>query len=56
MIAGSPSNAVTTTRDGARLPLRRAPTWFEHTEEVLTRELGVDAERFAQLVVEGVLY
>ncbi|MGD9750457.1 MAG: CoA transferase [Acidimicrobiia bacterium] len=44
------------TWDGRRLALRRAPQWFEHTWEVLVDELGVDPERFADLLERGVLY
>ncbi|MEZ5263370.1 MAG: CoA transferase [Acidimicrobiales bacterium] len=42
--------------DGRRLALRRAPQWFEHTWEVLVDELGVDPERFTDLLERGVLY
>ncbi len=44
------------TWDGERLPLRPAPMWFEHTSEVLVDELGLDADRFAELVAAGVLW
>ncbi|MDH4144607.1 MAG: CoA transferase [Acidimicrobiia bacterium] len=41
--------------DGERLPVRPAPRWFEHTEEVLRADLGVDTERFVDLLGRGVL-
>lgn len=44
------------TWDGQRLPLRRAPTWMEHTYEVVVDELGVDPSRFADLVEARVLW
>lgn len=44
------------TWDGERLPLRRAPLWMEHTHEVLVDELGVDPDRFAELVDAKVLW
>ncbi len=42
--------------DGERLPIGPAPQWFEHTFEVLCGELGVDPERFADLLHRGVLF
>lgn len=42
--------------DGQRLRLQRSPTWFEHTYEVLVDELGVEPERFAELVERQVLW
>ena len=42
--------------DGARLPLRRAPLWDEHTLEVLTDELGLSPEEIAELLAKDVLF
>ncbi len=42
--------------DGQRLPHRRSPTWFEHTYDIVAGELGVDPERFADLVDTQVLW
>ncbi len=42
--------------DGARLPLRRAPLWMEHTYDVVVGELGVEPERFAELLEARVLW
>lgn len=42
--------------DGERLPLRSAPDWFGSTVEVLMGELGLDPDRFAELVAEGVIW
>jgi hypothetical protein len=44
------------TWDGARLPLRRAPLWMEHTYDVLVDELGLDPGEFADLVEQHVLW
>jgi benzylsuccinate CoA-transferase BbsF subunit len=44
------------TWNGARLPLRRAPLWMEHTYDVLVDELGLDPERFAELLESRVLW
>jgi crotonobetainyl-CoA:carnitine CoA-transferase CaiB-like acyl-CoA transferase len=44
------------TWDGARLPLRRAPLWMEHTYDVLVDELGLDPARFAELIESKVLW
>lgn len=41
--------------DGERLPIRRAPLWGEHTEEIL-REAGLDDEAIADVAARGVLY
>ena len=42
--------------DGQRLPLRRAPVWMEHTYDVIVTELGVEPERFAELLEQRVLW
>ena len=42
--------------DGDRLPLRPAPDWFGDTVEVVMGELGVEPDRFAELVAERVLW
>ena len=42
------------TWNGARLPLRPAPMWNEHTWEVIVDELGLDPEEFARLDADGV--
>ncbi len=42
--------------DGERLPLRRAPRWGEHTEEILSGELGFDSEAMAELTANEVLF
>jgi crotonobetainyl-CoA:carnitine CoA-transferase CaiB-like acyl-CoA transferase len=42
--------------DGRRLPLRRAPLWMEHTYDLVVDELGVDPDRFAELVDGKVLW
>jgi benzylsuccinate CoA-transferase BbsF subunit len=44
------------TWDGARLPLRRAPMWMEHTYDVLVDELGLEPDHFAELVESRVLW
>ncbi len=44
------------TWNGERLPLGAAPDWFGHTVEVVMDELGVDPDRFAELVAERVLW
>jgi crotonobetainyl-CoA:carnitine CoA-transferase CaiB-like acyl-CoA transferase len=44
------------TWDGERLPLRRAPLWMEHTYDVVVGELGVEPERFAELLEARVLW
>ncbi len=44
------------TWDGQRLPLRRAPVWMEHTYEIVVEELGLDPERFAELLEARVLW
>ena len=41
--------------DGERLPARRAPTWGEHTEEVLQGLLGYSDEDLARLAAAGTL-
>lgn len=42
--------------DGDRLPLVRAPRWGEHTEEILSGELGLDSDAMAELAAKEVLY
>jgi crotonobetainyl-CoA:carnitine CoA-transferase CaiB-like acyl-CoA transferase len=42
--------------DGERLPLVRAPRWGEHTEEILSGELGFDSDALANLAAKEVLY
>lgn len=42
--------------DGKRLPLRRAPTWYEHTYEVLVEDFGLGVDEFADLVERQVLW
>ena len=44
------------TWNGERLPLRRSPMWQEHTYDVVVGELGVDPERFADLLDRKVLW
>jgi benzylsuccinate CoA-transferase BbsF subunit len=44
------------TWNGERLPLRRSPLWMEHTYDVVVGELGVDPERFAELLDQRVLW
>jgi crotonobetainyl-CoA:carnitine CoA-transferase CaiB-like acyl-CoA transferase len=44
------------TWNGERLPLRRSPLWMEHTYDVVVGELGVEPERFAELLDERVLW
>lgn len=39
-----------------RVPVSRAPSVGEHTDEILTAVLGYDAERVASLVSEGVAF
>ena len=42
--------------DGERLALHRSPLWMEHTYEVLVGELGLDLDRFAELIDSHVLW
>ena len=42
--------------NGARLPLRRAPKWGEHTMQVLQGELGFSDARIAALAADNALY
>ena len=42
--------------DGARLPIKRAPRWNEHTEEILREELGVDETGIVDLTAANVLF
>jgi benzylsuccinate CoA-transferase BbsF subunit len=42
--------------DGARLPLRRSPTWMEHTYDVVVGELGVEPDEFIELIETRVLW
>ena len=42
--------------NGERLPLRPAPDWFADTVDVLMGELGMDPDRFADLVAEHVIW
>lgn len=42
--------------NGGRLPLRRAPLLGEHNEEIFKGELGIDEDRFVQLMVDEVIY
>ncbi len=42
--------------DGQRLPLTRAPQWGEHTQEILSADLGLDAEAISDLAAKNVLY
>ena len=44
------------TWDGERLPVTRAPLLGEHNEEILRDELGVDEERYVDLMVRRVIY
>jgi crotonobetainyl-CoA:carnitine CoA-transferase CaiB-like acyl-CoA transferase len=44
------------TWNGERLPLRRSPLWMEHTYDVLVDELGLEPERFAELLDQRVLW
>lgn len=44
------------TWNGRRLPIHPAPMWFEHTYEIVVDELGVNPDRFADLVEAGVLW
>lgn len=44
------------TWNGERLPLRRSPLWMEHTYDVLVDELGIEPERFADLLERGILW
>jgi hypothetical protein len=44
------------TWDGERLPLRRAPLWMEHTYDVLVAELGLEPDRFVELLDAKVLW
>jgi crotonobetainyl-CoA:carnitine CoA-transferase CaiB-like acyl-CoA transferase len=44
------------TWNGQRLPIRRAPLFGEHNEEVFRRELKLDEDEITRLVVENVLY
>jgi crotonobetainyl-CoA:carnitine CoA-transferase CaiB-like acyl-CoA transferase len=44
------------TWDGARLPLRRSPMWMEHTYDVVVDELGVEPDRFSELIEQRVLW
>ncbi len=41
---------------GERLPLRPAPDWFADTVDVVMGELGVDPDRFAELVARNVIW
>lgn len=43
------------TWNGERLPLGRAPFMGEHTHDVLSNVLGLDAEAITELAAEGVL-
>ena len=42
--------------NGARLPLRRAPKWGEHTMQVLQGELGFSDARIAALAADNALF
>jgi crotonobetainyl-CoA:carnitine CoA-transferase CaiB-like acyl-CoA transferase len=42
--------------DGERLPLRRSPLWMEHTYDVIVGELGVEPDRFSELLDGRVLW
>jgi crotonobetainyl-CoA:carnitine CoA-transferase CaiB-like acyl-CoA transferase len=44
------------TWDGERLPQRRGPFWSEHTEEILSGELGLNDLELAELAAKGVLF
>jgi crotonobetainyl-CoA:carnitine CoA-transferase CaiB-like acyl-CoA transferase len=44
------------TWDGERLPIRRAPLWNEHTDEILRLELNLPAETIEDYAARGVLY
>ena len=41
--------------NGERLPIRRAPLFGEHNEEVYRHELGLSEEEVTQLIVDGVI-
>ena len=41
--------------NGERLPIRRAPFFGEHNEQVYRQELGLSEEEFTQLLVEEVI-
>lgn len=42
--------------DGARLPLKRAPLWDEHTLEILVEELGASVDVVSELLTRNVLF
>ncbi len=42
--------------DGERLPIKRAPRWSEHTEEILRDELGIHETGIADLAAANVLF
>jgi benzylsuccinate CoA-transferase BbsF subunit len=44
------------TWDGERLPVSRAPMLGEHNEEILRGELGMDEERYVDLLLREVIY
>lgn len=42
--------------NGERLPIRRAPLFGEHTEQIYGQLLGMGSDEVAELVADGVIY